>query len=138
MVRLGGGSARDTLSALDQVVAAGGVVVDEGHLDGSSRLCRHGDPARALAPSPGDRGWPRRPHAGRAPRRPCATRSCRMGAAALRPHRPRPPRVDDQAERLGPGRHVRALEVVGTALRGVCVRPPTRASRSRSRSFASP
>src|SRR5262245_58415599 len=49
VVRQGAGSARDTLSALDQVVAAGGVVAAEESLDGIVDALADRDTGRALA-----------------------------------------------------------------------------------------
>ncbi len=75
VVRQGAGSARDTLSALDQVVAAGGVLEREraarrAHRGASSSAT----PAGRWPPSPGRRRRARRPHADRAARRPPARR----------------------------------------------------------------
>src|SRR5215211_8085959 len=49
VVRQGRGSARDTLSALDQVVAAGGVAPESQPLDALVEALIDADPARALA-----------------------------------------------------------------------------------------
>jgi len=50
VLRRGGGSARDTLSALDQVVAAGGTMAPDEPLDGLlEALCEHDTPAGLVA-----------------------------------------------------------------------------------------
>jgi DNA polymerase III subunit gamma/tau len=49
VLRVGGGSARDTLSALDQVVAAGGVVASTDVVDDLLEAVADRDPGRALA-----------------------------------------------------------------------------------------
>ena len=49
VVRVGGGSARDTLSALDQVVAAGGIAQDDSTVDELLRALADRDSAHAIA-----------------------------------------------------------------------------------------
>ena len=142
VVRQGGGSARDTLSALDQVVAAGGVVDRRQPRRRARRgALRRATPGRALVAVADAMS------AGRDPRtlgeallgRLRDVFLVRMGA----PDRPGRPKPTATGRRRGPSGSAtaavtRALEALGRGAASRCARPPTRASRSRSRSSASP
>ena len=118
VVRQGAGSARDVLSALDQVVAAGGVVEEAEPLDEVAEALIEGDTARALA------AVARAVQAGRDPRTLTEhlVAHLRDGFLSLmNPDLVRLPDraaavVADQARRLGAAGAVRAMEVLGETL----------------------
>ena len=118
VVRLGAGSARDTLSALDQVVAAGGVVEEAEPLDEMVEALIDADTARALS------AVAVAVEAGRDPRTLAEhlVAHLRDGFLALmNPGLVRLPDqaaavVTDQARRLGAAGAVRAMEVLGETL----------------------
>ncbi len=118
VVRQGGGSARDTLSALEQVVAAGGIAADSEPLDDLIEALTDADPGRAItAVATAVRD-------GRDARtltenlvahlRDCFL-SLMSPALVQLPDRSAQ-RVMDQARRLGVGSIVRAMEVLGELL----------------------
>ncbi|MBV6507329.1 MAG: hypothetical protein JJLCMIEE_00373 [Acidimicrobiales bacterium] len=118
VVKRGAGSARDTLSALDQVVAAGGVIVDSESVEElMEALCEH-DAGRALVAVSDALAE------GRDPRvlaevvvsqlRDAFLVSMRTELAQLPDHERE--RAQTYAERLGPGAITGALEALGDAL----------------------
>jgi DNA polymerase-3 subunit gamma/tau len=117
-VRQGAGSARDVLSALDQVVAAGGIVEESEPLDEIAEALIDTDTARALA------AVARAVQAGRDPRTLTEhlVAHLRDGFLSLmNPDLVRLPDraaavVADQAKRLGAAGAVRAMEVLGETL----------------------
>jgi DNA polymerase-3 subunit gamma/tau len=118
VVRQGAGSARDVLSALDQVVAAGGIVEESEPLDEVAEALIDADTARALA------AVARAVQAGRDPRTLTEhlVAHLRDGFLSLMsPDLVRLPDraaavVADQAKRLGAAGTVRAMEVLGETL----------------------
>ena len=118
VVRLGGGSARDTISALEQVVAAGGVAPDAEPLDDLLEALIDTDPGRALA------GAAAAVNAGRDARvlTEALLAQLRDGfLSIMAPDLVRLPdkaaaRVADQGHRLGAAATVRAMEVLGEIL----------------------
>jgi DNA polymerase III subunit gamma/tau len=117
-LRLGKGSARDTLSALDQVVAAGGVVLEQEPLDDLVEALVEGDTALALA------AVAREMQAGRDARTLAEHLVTHLRDAFLSllapelvqlPDRTKA-RVIDQGRRLGAPATVRAMEVLGEML----------------------
>jgi DNA polymerase III subunit gamma/tau len=118
VLRQGAGSARDTLSALDQVAAAGGVAVDPLPLDDICEALIARDPAAALV------AIAKGTDAGRDPRTiaDALIAQLRNGFLALQApslvHLPdtMAARVADQAKRLGASSVVRAMEVLGQML----------------------
>jgi DNA polymerase-3 subunit gamma/tau len=128
VVRVGAGSARDMESALDQVVAAGGIPDDSDALDELVEALCERDTGRAmLAVEAAIAG-------GRAPRmlgemligrlRDVFLASMKSDLARL-PDRDRQ-RVTEQAGRLGPAGATRALEVLGEAFVGIQDAPDQR------------
>ena len=118
VVRVGGGSARDTLSALDQVVAAGGVAQEDTSTTELLEAVAESDPARALAAIEASTTR------GIDPRRigeqfVDALRSVflvKMGAAPARLSEPDRAMADGFTDRLSPSAITRALEAIGTSL----------------------
>jgi DNA polymerase-3 subunit gamma/tau len=118
VVRQGGGSARDTLSALDQAVAAGGVVPEGGHVEALVDAICDGDAGLAIkAVSDAMSG-------GRDPRtlaeallgRLREVFLVRMGAPLDQATEADRDRAEAWAERLGDRATTRAMEEVGQAL----------------------
>ncbi|MBV9950952.1 MAG: DNA polymerase III subunit gamma/tau [Acidimicrobiia bacterium] len=118
VVRQGGGSARDTLSALDQAVAAGGVVPEGGHVESLVDAICDGDAGLAIkAVSEAMSG-------GRDPRtlaeallgRLREVFLVRMGAPLDQATASDRDRAEAWAERLGDRATTRAMEEVGQAL----------------------
>jgi DNA polymerase-3 subunit gamma/tau len=118
VVRQGGGSARDTLSALDQAVAAGGVVPEGGHVEALVDAICDGDAGLAIkAVSEAMSG-------GRDPRtlaeallgRLREVFLVRMGAPLDQATEADRDRAEAWAERLGDRATTRAMEEVGQAL----------------------
>jgi DNA polymerase-3 subunit gamma/tau len=128
VVQLGKGSARDTLSALDQVVAAGGVVPDSEPLDELVEALIAGDTARALA------AVAAAVQSGRDARTLTEHLVAHLRDAFLSLMAPElvqlpdriAVRVADQARRLGPAATVRAMEVLGETLVDIRHAPDTR------------
>ena len=118
ILRQGGGSARDTLSALEQVVAAGGVAAGEEPLDDVVEALIARDTAGALA------GVAAATAAGRDARTLAERLVAQLRDAFLSLFAPElvdlpdraAERVADQAKRLGPAATVRAIEVLGDTL----------------------
>ncbi len=118
VLRQGGGSARDTLSALEQVVAAGGLAPDDEPLDDVVEALIARDTGAALA------GVAKATAAGRDARALTERLVAQLRDAFLSLFAPElvdlPDRdahkVADQAKRLGPAAAVRALEVLGETL----------------------
>ena len=118
VVRMGAGSARDTLSALDQVVAAGGVTPEQVPLDDLVEGLIAADSGRALA------ALAVAVHGGRDPRGLAEELIAHLRDGFLSLVAPElvqlPDRrrdvVRDQAERLGLPATVRAIEVLGEML----------------------
>jgi DNA polymerase III subunit gamma/tau len=118
VVRMGAGSARDTLSALDQVAAAGGVVADDEPVDELVEALADADTGRALA------AVARAVQSGRDPRTLAEHLVAQLRDAFLSLQAPQlvqlpdriAARVGDQAHRLGAAATVRAMEVLGTTL----------------------
>ena len=118
VLRQGGGSARDTLSALDQVVAAGGVAPDSAPLDEVVEALIEADTGRALAAVAAATA------AGRDTRTLTENLVAHLRDAFLSLMAPElvqlpdrtAARVADQAGRLGTAATVRALEVLGEML----------------------
>ena len=118
ILRQGGGSARDTLSALEQVVAAGGVAAGEEPLDDVVEALIARDTAGALA------GIAAATAAGRDARTLAERLVAQLRDAFLSLFAPElvdlpdraAERVADQAKRLGPAATVRAIEVLGDTL----------------------
>jgi DNA polymerase-3 subunit gamma/tau len=118
VLQMGGGSARDTLSALDQVAAAGGVVPELLPLDELVEALIEGDSGRALA------GLAAAVHGGRDPRSLTEELIAHLREAFLAQVAPElvqlPDRrheiVRDQGRRLGLPATVRAIEVLGEVL----------------------
>ena len=119
VVRQGGGSARDTLSALDQAVAAGGVAPDGSHIeDLVEAIC---DVDAGPRHQGGGRRHVRRPRPAHA-RRGAARAGCARCSWSAWAHRSTRPTEADRdrakawAERLGDRAVTRAMEEVGQAL----------------------
>jgi DNA polymerase-3 subunit gamma/tau len=118
VLRQGGGSARDTLSALDQVVAAGGVTSEELPIDDliEALIARDAGPALVAVAKAMDSGRDPRTLAD------AVVAQLRDGFLALQaPSLVRLPdlalsRVTDQAKRLGAASIVRSMEVLGQML----------------------
>ncbi len=128
VVRAGAGSARDMESALDQVVAAGGVTDDLDAIDELvGALCEH-DTGRALIAVDGAI------NAGRSPRvlgerlisRLRDVFLAAMDADLSRLSDEDQERVSGHAGRIGPAGVTRALEVLGTAFTGIQDAPDPR------------
>jgi DNA polymerase-3 subunit gamma/tau len=128
VVRVGAGSARDMESALDQVVAAGGIPDDSDALDELVEALCERDTGRALLAVEAASA------SGRAPRvlgemligRLRDVFLASMGSELARlPDRDRE-RVTDQARRLGPAGATRALDVLGEAFVGIQDAPDQR------------
>ncbi len=117
-VRRGQGSARDALSALDQIVAAGGVLDDEGAVDEMVEALCERDTARALVAVASACA------AGRDPRPLAEALLAQLRDAFLVTMAPEVVSLPDAAlelvadhgRRLGPAATVRALDAVGEAL----------------------
>ncbi|HEY1281445.1 MAG TPA: DNA polymerase III subunit gamma/tau [Acidimicrobiales bacterium] len=118
VVRQGAGSARDTLSALDQVITAGGVIEEQEPLDEITEALIDGDTGRALAAVAAAVG------AGRDARTLTEHLVAHLRDGFLSLMNPDlvqlPDRaavvVADQAKRLGAAATVRAMEVLGETL----------------------
>ncbi|MCB0991481.1 MAG: hypothetical protein KDB16_10915, partial [Acidimicrobiales bacterium] len=118
VVKRGGGSARDTLSALDQVIAAGGIADDHIPVDALVDSLASSDSAAALQAVAGAVS------SGADPRElvEALTRHLRdmflvkQGAAPPELPASMVEHLDQQASGLGAGLIVRALETLGTAL----------------------
>ena len=118
VVRVGGGSARDTLSALDQVVAAGGVAgVDASDEELLEALAEH-TPARALAAveAATNRGLDPRRIGERLIGQLRSVFLVKMGATPTQLSEDDQARAKAFAERLTPGEITQALEAVGSSL----------------------
>ncbi len=117
-VRRGQGSARDALSALDQIVAAGGVLDDEGAVDEMLEALCERDTGRALVAVAGACA------AGRDARPLAEALLAQLRDAFLATMAPEVVSLPDAAlevvadhgRRLGPAATVRALDAVGEAL----------------------
>ncbi|MGH9182658.1 MAG: DNA polymerase III subunit gamma/tau, partial [Acidimicrobiales bacterium] len=117
-VRRGRGSARDALSALDQIVAAGGETDEDVSIDELAEALCERDTGRALAAVASACG------AGRDPRQVAAALLSHLRDAFLSIMAPDVvslpdtafEQVADQGRRLGPAAAVRALDTVGDAL----------------------
>jgi DNA polymerase III subunit gamma/tau len=118
VLRQGGGSARDTLSALEQVLAAGGIAPEAQPVDDLIDALADADPARALA------GIAAAANAGRDARTLTEQLIAQLRDAFLSlmaPELVRLPdraaaRVAEQGRRLGAATTVRAMEVLGEIL----------------------
>ena len=118
VLRQGGGSARDTLSALEQVLAAGGIAPEAQPVDDLIDALADADPARALA------GIAAAVNAGRDARTLTEQLIAQLRDAFLSlmaPELVRLPdraaaRVAEQGRRLGAATTVRAMEVLGEIL----------------------
>jgi DNA polymerase-3 subunit gamma/tau len=127
-VRAGGGSARDTLSALEQVVAAGGVDDDASALDELVEALCERDTARGLV------AIEQAMASGRSPRvlgehliaRLRDVFLVSLGTALARLSDHERDIVADQAARLGAAGSTRALEVLGDAFVGIRDAPDPR------------
>jgi len=121
VLRAGAGSARDTLSALDRVVAAGGAPIDDDSLDELVEAVCERDTGRALI------AVERALATGRAPRTIGEGLIARlrdiflasMGADLSRLTETDRARATEQARRLGAGGTTRALEVLGDSFVGI-------------------
>ncbi|MCX7620376.1 MAG: DNA polymerase III subunit gamma/tau [Acidimicrobiales bacterium] len=128
VLRAGGGSARDTLSALDQVVAAGGVPAQIDAVDEIVEALCDGDTGRALLAVEAAM------NSGRGPRalgEQLISRLRDVFLAAVGSDLERlsdrdRQRVGDQAKRLGAATATRALEVLGEAFVGIQDAPDQR------------
>ena len=117
-VRRGRGSARDALSVLDQIVAAGGSAVEDASVDDAVEALCDRDTARALAAAA------RAAAAGRDPRAVADALLTHLRDALLSVLAPEVvnlpdtarERVADQGRRLGPPAIVRALDSLGEAI----------------------
>jgi len=117
-LRAGGGSARDTLSALDQVVAAGGVPAEGGSIDGLVEALCEGDGAGALVAVADALAVGREPRP-LAEELLAALRDVFLASVAAElDHLTEPDRerARDRAGRIGRAAIVRALELVGEAI----------------------
>ena len=116
--RRGKGSARDALSALDQIVAAGGAADDDTSLDELTEALCERDTARALA------AVALASNAGREPRQLAESFLAHLRDALLAVLAPdvvtlpdeAKAEIADQGRRLGPAAIVRALDALGEAL----------------------
>ncbi len=128
VVSIGGGSVRDTLSALDRVVAAGGVVEIDESTDLLLSSLADRDAAIALAAVGDALGRGRDPRtigeAVLAGLRDAFLTS--MGSAPPRMTPSEQVRADDIAARMTPAMMTRALDVLGTALVGMRQAPDPR------------
>ena len=118
VLRVGGGSARDTLSALDQVVAAGSIPEDGPSVDDLVDALADRDTARALA-AVADAVGAGTEVRGLTERLIAWLRDTFLVAMApdvVELSEASRARAADQAERLGPAATVRALELLGAAL----------------------
>jgi DNA polymerase III subunit gamma/tau len=128
VVRVGGGSARDTLSALDQVIAAGGIAQDDSTVNELLGALADRDAARAIATVA------EATRIGRDPRVIGeslieALRSVflvAMGAAVAQLTESERERAHKFATQLSPGALTHALEIIGTALVGMRQAPDPR------------
>lgn len=128
VLRAGAGSARDTLSALDQVVAAGDVPDDTDVLDELAEALCERDTGRALVAVEAAVA------SGRSPRvlgEQLIARLRDVFLAAMSANLDRlsdrdRQRVADQAQRLGPAGATRALELLGEAFVGIQDAPDPR------------
>jgi DNA polymerase-3 subunit gamma/tau len=128
--RRGKGSARDALSALDQIVAAGGQADDDPSLDELTEALCERDTARALA------AVAMASNAGKEPRQLAEQFLAHLRDALLAvlapdvvslPDEARD-QVADQGRRLGPAAIVRALDAIGEALLAMRDAPDPRVS----------
>ncbi len=118
VLRVGGGSARDTLSALDQVVAAGGIPRDDDAIDRVLAALAASDPAQVVA------AVSEALKAGRDPRVIGETALARLRDAFLASMGAPLDQLSDMqagiardvAGQMGPAAITRALEVLGSAL----------------------
>ncbi|MCU0272773.1 MAG: DNA polymerase III subunit gamma/tau [Acidimicrobiales bacterium] len=118
VLRVGGGSARDTLSALDQVVAAGGVGESGDTLDDLIDGIADRDPGRTLAAAAAAIGRGREPRI-IGERLLAALRDVflvAMGAVPAQLSETERSRAEALGARLSPARVTSALEILGTAL----------------------
>ena len=118
VLRVGGGSARDTLSALDQVVAAGGVGESGDTLDDLLDGIADRDPGRTLAAAAAAIGRGREPRI-IGERLLAALRDVflvAMGAVPAQLSETERSRAEALGARLSPARVTSALEILGTAL----------------------
>src|SRR5688572_28093413 len=128
--RRGKGSARDALSALDQIVAAGGEADDDPSLDELTEALCERDTARALA------AVAVACNAGREPRQLAEAFLAHLRDALLSVLAPdvvtlpdeAKDEVADQGRRLGPAAVVRAMDAIGEALLAMCEAPDPRVS----------
>lgn len=118
VVRQGDGSARDTLSALDQVIAAGGVFGDAAPLDEIIEALIDRDAGRALAAVAAVTavGIDARPLSERLVRQLRDLFLSLMAPELVGLPERSATNVADQAKRLGPAATVRALELLGAML----------------------
>lgn len=118
VLRVGGGSARDTLSALDQVVAAGGVGESGDTLDDLLEGIADLDPGRTLAAAAAAISRGREPRI-IGERLLAALRDVflvAMGAVPAQLSETERGRAEALGSRLSPARVTSALEILGTAL----------------------
>ncbi len=118
VLRVGGGSARDTLSALDQVVAAGGVGESGDTLDDLLEGIADRDPGRTLAAAAAAVSRGREPRI-IGERLLAALRDVflvAMGAVPAQLSETERGRAEALGSRLSPARVTSALEILGTAL----------------------
>jgi DNA polymerase-3 subunit gamma/tau len=128
VLRAGGGSARDTLSALDQVSAAGGVPDDISAIDELVEALCERDTGRALL------AVEDAVNTGRSPRvlgENLISRLRDVFLTAMKVELSRLPegdraRIADQAHRLGAAGATRSLEVIGDAFVGIADAPDPR------------
>ena len=118
VIRVGGGSVRDTLSALDQVIAAGGVAHDDSTVNELLSALADHDAARAIATVAEATRMGRDPRViGESLIE--ALRSVflvSMGAAAAQLTESERARAQQFSTQLSPGALTHALEIIGTAL----------------------
>jgi DNA polymerase-3 subunit gamma/tau len=128
--RRGKGSARDALSALDQIVAAGGQAEDDPSIDELTEALCERDTARALA------AVAMAANAGREPRQLAEQLLAHLRDALLSVLAPdvvslpdeAKEQVSDQGRRLGAAATVRALDAIGEALLAMRDAPDPRVS----------
>lgn len=118
VVRAGGGSARDTLSALDQVVAAGGVANEDTSSTQLLEAVASSDSALALSSieAATSRGIDPRRVGEEFINNLRSVFLVKMGAPPARLSEPDRALADDYAARMAPGLITRALEAVGSSL----------------------